>query len=253
MRRERGFTLIEILFAIFIGLILMGAAYVAMTSGYQTSAGVERKVSAQQDVRAALQVMGLELSMASYNPNYVSGIWQGLPLVGSTCAAAPPANLAYKGIQVATPTSIMVEMDLGENNAVGNDHGEIVLYNYDPVNQYITRETINCKEGGVDVTRGAGADQPFLGSSGAPGQPRGVRVINGGPGGLGIPVFRYFNAVGDPANELHPDVNPGDIPNIRRVDITLAVRTDEVDPSTKQRRQMIYSTSVFVRNHAIIQ
>jgi prepilin-type N-terminal cleavage/methylation domain-containing protein len=247
MKRENGFTLIEILFAIFIGLILMGAAYVAMTSGQQTSAGVERKVSAQQDMRAALQVMGLELSMGSYNPNYINGLWQALPAMGGNCAVS--ANQGYRGIQLADGNSILVEMDVGESDLVGDQQGEMVLYTYDPVNQYISRETINCI--GAGPHRGPGADQPFLGSSGAPGQPRGVRVINGGPGGLGIPVFRYFDAVGDPATELNPGGNPAVIPQIRRIHITLAVQTDEVDPSTRQPRRMIYSTSVFVRNHAI--
>jgi type IV pilus assembly protein PilW len=63
-----GFTLIEILMALFIGLILLGAVYISMTSGQRSSAGVERKVAAQQDTRAALEVMAMEISMASFNP-----------------------------------------------------------------------------------------------------------------------------------------------------------------------------------------
>jgi prepilin-type N-terminal cleavage/methylation domain-containing protein len=248
MRRQKGFTLIEILFAVFIGVILMGAAYVAMTSGQQTSAGVERKVSAQQDVRAALQTLGLDLSMASYNPNYVSGIWRALPAMGATCSASP--NQEFRGIQVATGNSILVEMDIGESSGVGDppDRGEMVLYTYNPAPaQFISRETINCD----GTPRGPGAALPFLGSNGVPGQPKGVRVINDT---LGIPVFQYFDAVGEPAAALNPEANPaGDIPRIRRIDITLAVETDEVDPSTKQPRRMIYSSSVFVRNHAIVQ
>jgi hypothetical protein len=43
------------------------------------------------------------------------------------------------------------------------------------------------------------------------------------------------------------------IPNIRRIDITLAVETEEVEPTTKARRQMTYSTSMLVRNHALSQ
>ncbi len=50
-----------------------------------------------------------------------------------------------------------------------------------------------------------------------------------------------------------PHINPGHIPDIRRIDITLAVETDEVDPSTKARKQMTYMTSVAVRNHALNQ
>jgi len=43
------------------------------------------------------------------------------------------------------------------------------------------------------------------------------------------------------------------IPNIRMIEITLAVQTDEIDPSTKQRRDMIYSTREVLRNHIAIQ
>jgi prepilin-type N-terminal cleavage/methylation domain-containing protein len=91
---ERGFTLVEILFAIFVGMVLMGAAYLAMNSGQQSSAGIERKVAAQQDVRASLQTMGLELSMASYNPNYVSGIWHDLPPFGNIVQCTASGNQA---------------------------------------------------------------------------------------------------------------------------------------------------------------
>lgn len=48
-----------------------------------------------------------------------------------------------------------------------------------------------------------------------------------------------------------PEADPTLIPNIRRVDITLGVETDEVDPNTQQGRRMIYSSSVIVRNHSI--
>jgi hypothetical protein len=64
----------------------------------------------------------------------------------------------------------------------------------------------------------------------------------------GIPVFQYFDSVGA-GLPLNPGVNSNDFPRIRRIDITLAVETDEVDPSTRGRKQMTYSTSVLVRNH----
>jgi prepilin-type N-terminal cleavage/methylation domain-containing protein len=247
---EKGFTLIEILFAILIGVILISACYIAMTSGQQTSAGVERKVAAQQDVRAAMQVMGLELSMASYNPHYMPNIWHDLPFPGSLVQCQGSGNQAYKGIREATPTAITVEMDVGESNLVGDERGEIIRYAYDPDNQYLTRETANC-----DQTRNASAAAPFLGDNPnvIPRRPRTVRVINqtlGIQNGQNVPaVFRYFDAR-HPATELFPTLaDPSPIPKIRRIDITLAVETDEVDPASKRRRQMIYSTSVLVRNH----
>jgi hypothetical protein len=79
-----------------------------------------------------------------------------------------------------------------------------------------------------------------------------VKAINSTAGinnGAGVAaIFRYYDSSG---TELNPGTTPADMPKIRRVDITLAVETEERDPSTNQYRQMIYSTSVLVRNHAI--
>jgi hypothetical protein len=67
---------------------------------------------------------------------------------------------------------------------------------------------------------------------------------------LGIPAFRYFDGVG---NEILAASLPASIPNIRRIEITLAVETENVDPDSGQRRRMTYSSSVIPRNHAISQ
>jgi prepilin-type N-terminal cleavage/methylation domain-containing protein len=268
MERERGFTLIEILFALFVGVILMGAAYVAMSSGQRTSTGVERKVAAQQDIRAAIQAMSLEISMASYNPHVFGGFWHDLPNLGSptpvSCASS--GDQAYKGIREATATRMVIEMindSPGNENdkQVGNQAGEIVVYNYDLQKQYITRESPLC-----GAPRLLGNAQSFLGEDPATGLPRAVRVINNNlensalnmvNGAGAVAVFRYYNGVADVLNpfgkEIYPGTTPSEIPNIRRIDIILAVETDEVDPSTRSRKQMTYSSSVLVRNHALSQ
>jgi prepilin-type N-terminal cleavage/methylation domain-containing protein len=241
LRRAGGFTLVELILALFVGALLMSAIYFAMISGQKSSAGVERKVAAQQDVRAALEIMAMEISMASYNPNFAPGqIWRNPPTVSATCTGAS-SNQGWKGIQEATPTSITVEMDIGESSSIGDNTNEIIRYVYDEANRYITRST-NC-----------GAAQPFLGAgSGAAAGTKTVNVINSTAGinnGAGNrAIFRYYDSSGI---ELSPDTNPANIPDIRRIDITLAVETEEVDPSTGSRRPMIYSTSVLVRNHAI--
>jgi prepilin-type N-terminal cleavage/methylation domain-containing protein len=249
--KEKGFTLIEVMFAILVGMLLLGAAYVAMTAGQQSSAGVERKVAAQQDVRAALQIMGLDLSMTSYNPHYAPNLWHDLPGFGSMVQCTASGDQTFRGIREATPTAITLEMDIGESNLVGDDQGEIIRYNYDQANQSITRETANC-----DQVRSAAAAAHFLGDTIGSGRPRSVRVINNdlnirnGRMPVGdIAVFRYFDAR-NPANELYPHISSSQIPQIRRIDIALAVETDEVDPATKARKRMTYSTSVLVRNQA---
>ena len=228
MKKENGFTLVEIIFALFIGLALMGAIYVAMISGQKSSMALDSKVTALQGTRAVIETMALEISMASYNVNFVSNLWRD----PANCPALSP-NQAYKGIQVATANSIILEMDRNENSVIGDiaNDNEVIAYVYDIPNQRITRSA-NC-----------GAAVSFLGD--IAGNPRSERVINNT---LLIPVFRYFNGSGVeiPAANL-----PAEIPNIRRIQITLAVETEDVDPNSHQRRRMTYSTSVIPRNHAI--
>lgn len=233
MKNDRGFTLIELLVTMAIAVMLMLAIYGAINMAQRSSQGIERKVTAQQDARSALELMAMEIRMASYNPNFVTGIW----VDPGTCTSTS-GNQAYQGIQVATPNAITLEMDINENSVIMSNANEIISYVYDPVNQYITRTT-NC-----------GMVQPFLGETIAGGRPRTVRVINDINGnnsydaGTDVPVFRYYDGNGVELTNL-----PAQIPNIRRVEITLAAESEHIDPTTNQRRRLVYSTSVTLRNH----
>ena len=115
----------------------------------------------------------------------------------------------------------------------------------------MTRELLRNDDPGGCTTGGA---QPFLGDTTA--EKKTVRVINDQNGnstydeGTDIPVFRYFDSVGV---EIFPGTTPAVIPTIRTIEITLAVETQEVDPTIKQRRRLVYSTRVTPRNHAITQ
>ncbi|HSW63218.1 MAG TPA: prepilin-type N-terminal cleavage/methylation domain-containing protein [Dissulfurispiraceae bacterium] len=229
--RQAGFSLVELLIAIAVGMVLLAAVSMTLRSGLQASTGIQLKASAQEDARLALQIMTAETGMASYNPQFRSdaAFW-----VTNACAASPNQN--YRGIQEATATALTVEMAIGPgatgSDWVGDDPNEVIRYVYDAANQRITRAT-SC----------AGA-QPFLGDTAASGRPREVLVVNND---LGLPVFRYFNGQG---TELTSPVT-AQIPAIRRIEITLAVQTSEIDPTTKTRKSMIYSTRVLPRNHMV--
>ena len=230
MKDDRGFTLAEILVALAIGMILMSAIYLAVNMGQRTASVLERKVTAGQDAKFALELMAIEIGMASFSPSTTANIWRN----PATCnTPAVPADQVNLGIQVATASTITVEMDIDESGAIGDDSNEIIRYVYYSADQYVTRST-NC-----------GFEQPFLGDTAASGRPRTVRVINNA---LNIPMFRYYNGSGAviAAGSLHAA-----IPTIRRIEITLAVETDQIDPDLRQRRRMIYSTSVIPRNHGI--
>jgi hypothetical protein len=126
--------------------------------------------------------------------------------------------------------------------ACGDAATEIIVYSLDTVNQRITREPWTCS--GSPISAGV---QSFLGA--AAGETKTARVVNA-DAGVAIPLFRYFNSTGtDITGSL-----PGAINQIRRIEITLVVDSENVDPSLagSQRRRMIYSTSVVPRNHAFL-
>jgi hypothetical protein len=244
--KNKGFTRVEVVITLAITMIMTTVIYVAVSSTQKSSSGMEWKLTAQQDEKTALSVMEMEIRMASYNPLFVAdnALWLNAACTGLS------GNPANKGIQAATANSITVQMDTfipplpavqAENGIIG-DANEIITYNYvtTTANRFITRAT-NC-----------GQAQPFLGAAGGSGVEKTVNVINNE---LGIPVFRYFDGNGTDisatviSNPAHPTLG---IPAIRRIDIVLAVETVHavVEQSVEQRRRMIYSTSVIVRNHA---
>ncbi len=68
------------------------------------------KSAAGQDARAALELMAIEIQMASYNPTYAPDIWSES---GKLHAVHPPTRVT-RGIQAATDSSITVEADINE-------------------------------------------------------------------------------------------------------------------------------------------
>lgn len=242
MRAARGFTLVELMVAMGVAIGLLMAIYMVVNSTQRHSTSIERKVTVQQDVKPALDIMALEIGMASYNPTFATNLWV-TPTGNCTTAAA---NQTYRGIQEATANSIVVEMDISGAGSTPDDGdgtltgaNEIIRYNYDTTNRYITRRT---NSGGT-----CGIESAFLGETTA--GKKTVRVINNT---LGIPVFRYYDGAGTEIVEgTTTNDLPARIPDIRRIEIVLAVDTEYADSNTGVRRQLIYSTSVIPRNHAI--
>lgn len=222
--KQKGFTLVELLIAITLGMVIIGAIYQIVLTGMRSSTSMEQKITAGQDVRAALELMAMEIRMASYNPSFASGIWLGENKAVSGLQES-------KGIQQATDNSILIEMDLDGNSAINPNSSEFIVYTLDTVKRYVTRNAGN-------------GDQPFLGGDPATttAAQRTVRVINGD---LGIPVFTCYDGKG---NVIPAASMPASAENIRRIEIVLAVETEDMD-TAGQRKRLIYSTSVIPRNH----
>jgi prepilin-type N-terminal cleavage/methylation domain-containing protein len=224
MKKQQGFTLVEMLISLAVGVVVLAAIYALVNLGQKNTVNVERKVYAFQDARSALEVMSMEIQMASYNPSG-NNIWKN----PADCTSIS-SNPAYRGIQQATASKITIETDINESLIIGDINNEVITYEYDSTNQRITR-SMNC-----------GTAAPFLGN--LPGSPRAVHVINTNA----VPVFRYFDAQG---NEITSTSLPAGIPNIARIDITLWVETAEVDVNVGRRKQITYATSIIPRNHVI--
>jgi prepilin-type N-terminal cleavage/methylation domain-containing protein len=247
MKKENGFTLVELIIALFIGSLVLTAIYSFLNLSQRSSSGIERKVAAQQDARGALELMALEIQMASYNPRSGANLWFDAGNFDTNCSPFY-INPAYRGIREATANSIAIEMDVNGNGTIDASNNEIIRYNYNITktngitNKYITRST-DC-----------GGARAFLGDTNVNENRKTVRVVNdindngAYNAGTDIPVFRYFNGSGA---ELTSPVT-SQIPDIRRVEITLVVDTSVSDSSSYDvgtRRRIIYSTSVIPRNH----
>jgi len=238
MKNKNGFTLVETIVAVLIGSLVLMAIYSAINSVQTSSSKVESKVTAQQDTRGAMELMAMEIQMASYNPKLKSNIW-----VSSSDCVSMASNQLYKGIQEAGANSITIEMDITDATGAANTDGdgaidgpnEIIRYNYDSTNNYITRQT---RTAAACATAPA---LPFLGATTANATTQTVWVVNNA---AGIPVFRYYD--GQNHALAAPVSNIGDI---RKIEITLVTKTSNKDIGTGGQRQIIYTTSVIPRNH----
>jgi len=231
--RRRGFTLVELLIAMAVGTVIIAAVYSAMNLALRFSANTDRKVISQQDTRAVLDLMAMEIRMASYNPLNTTNTWsKPSPLACMPSLTAAP--ITYKGIKSADASSIAVAMDLsGPSNVpsgiIGDANNEYIVYSYDGVNTL--NRSVSCV--GADIL---GGSAPFS------------NVRNTVNGVTIVPLFQYFDK-----NDALLSV-PVSIPDIRRILITIVTDTaanDTTQSGTPRPRRMIYSTSVIVRNHAL--
>ncbi len=237
MKKRNGFTLVELLVVLLVGGILMAAVYGVINTAQRSSAGTERRVIAQQDARVALELMAMEIRMASLNPTSEADIWVDPDNCNTTSG-----NQQARGIQKATANSLVIEMDISDPaDGEFNDNNEIIRYEYNAANKYITRST-NC-----------GDDVPLLGAENAKRDTKTVLVVNGDDD-VKIPLFRYYDGEGEELGEpkdtpLQAVVSDDKLNDIRLIEVTLVVDMQHPDIGTDKRRRVIYSTSVIPRNH----
>jgi type IV pilus assembly protein PilW len=125
--RERGFTLVELLVAMALAGIVLGALGTTFLS-QQKAYDVQEQISEMvQTTRAAMDMMTREVKMAGYDPN--------------------PASAGIVGITYdAGQLQILADLN-GDADTTG-DPNEQIIYTHDAANDQIDRDT-------------GGGDQPF--------------------------------------------------------------------------------------------
>lgn len=255
--KKNGFTLIEIIIAMAIGAVIMTAIYASMNLAQKSSASVGRKVATQQDARLVLDLMSMEIRMASYNPTRTTNLLSTIPTGSCTSITWPSPVSANRGILVAESNRILVAMDLGGDGVIGCNtaaaacavccgppntctnsfcagHNEYIEYTYVGG----TTGTIFRNIGGTSCS----GDTAILGGVGSTTMVRNDQQINPVTGATPMPMFQYFDGAGAATTS---------IPAIRRIRITIVADTESNDSLTNQPKRMTNTTDVLVKNHVL--
>jgi len=125
-----GFSLVELLIAMAVGLVVLGAMYSVFTIQNKTFGNQENFVEMQQSVRAGMDMMAREVGMAGYDP----------------------AGVNFAGVTVDA-NQLEIRADLTGDGDAGDSNENITYKYYDENSDYpyqIKRKT------------GAGSFQPFV-------------------------------------------------------------------------------------------
>ncbi len=214
--------------ALGVGAFIITVIYAAMNAAQKSSASVGRKVVTQQDARTVLDIMAMEIRMASYNPAMIKATWTTAKDGNCQNVTLVPDN---KGIQKAAANEIAIAMDLDNSRSIANSasDNEYIVYKYE--NNAI-RRSVTC-----------GNFQPMLG-----GTDMETNVSNSS---AKIPLFQYFDRNDNNLADTSGNVPGGSIPNIRRIRINIVADTKNPDSMTHQVRRMTYTTDVLVKNHVL--
>jgi prepilin-type N-terminal cleavage/methylation domain-containing protein len=247
--KKNGFSLVELIIAVAVGLLIMTAVYAMINMAQRSSASVGRKVVTQQDVRAVLDLMAMEIRMASCNPTMSSTLWSTIPTGCSSITFS--LDPTKKGIQTATANTIFIAMDL--NNppitpaVIGDAANEYIEYSYNNTTSTIYRN-VSCS-GDTSILGGAtSATMVTNGTCSA--YVNGTCTCTANINGTCPALFQYFDVSGNNLADGSGTVPTASIPNIRRIRITIVANTESSDSLTHKPRIMTYTTDVLVKNHA---
>ncbi len=116
--RRSGFTMIELLIAMAVGLVLLAAVYSVFLVQNKELRNQEQITEMQQNARMAMEMISRDLMMAGFGGYNATAI---LPRCTGTTTAT---NAPCVGITAANANSISFTMDVTDNAGTGGPDGD---------------------------------------------------------------------------------------------------------------------------------
>ena len=120
-----GFTLVELMVSMAIGLAVLAAIAGTFTAQTRQNSAEEQIGQMQQNVRGALDLMIREIQMAGYKP----------------------AGGSFNGIQTSTATTLRIKLDLDSSGVETDGTTDDISYSFDSSTGLITRTLNNTSSG----------------------------------------------------------------------------------------------------------
>ncbi|EKD35207.1 MAG: hypothetical protein ACD_75C02002G0002 [uncultured bacterium] len=215
---DSGFTLVELLIVMVVGLIVLGAVYALFTLQNKHLANQEQLAELHQNARASMDMMVREISMAGYNQTTAPVT---IALVPRCTNALVAASTLCVGITNAADATISFTADLngnGDTTAGSSNPNENIVY---------------------DVYSSSG-----------------IQALGRTSNGTKQPVVEYVESLNFIYYDGSGNIT-ADLANIRRVKVTIRTFTAKEDPNYTDptygdhRRRYTLSSFAFPRNLAL--
>ncbi len=121
--RSLGFSLVELMIALAVGLVVLGAMYSIFNVQNKTLTNQEEIVAMQQSVRAGMDMMVREIGMAGYDPSGLN--------------ADSDSSNNFSGVTVNN-SQLQIKADLN-GGGIDATSQENIIYAFDSANHRITR------------------------------------------------------------------------------------------------------------------
>ncbi len=124
LKNQTGFTLVELIVAMGIGMAMIAAVTTTFTSQTRFYDSQEQVNEMQQNARGAMDVIVRELKLAGYKNNN----------------GAAPSGLTASGVNLDT-SNLVIQADLNGDNAIDTGGGSLenISYSFDSANNRIKR------------------------------------------------------------------------------------------------------------------